>query len=371
MNIGELFVNLGIKGNEKTIGAITSTRKGMGELASTSLEAKAAIVGAVYALERLMSGSAQAGTNLSNFNALTGLSAKELQQWQYAARQAGVSGDELTGSVKAVQQSMTNMLLGKGAPEGMGMLAKTVGFDEKRARDTFYVMQKLQEFSKKVGPDMANSVMKSFGLNEGVIAAMRKGVFNEKNFAKAPIYSGNQVEQLNKVDVAWKNLGAKIEMAFGKFTAKHGMQIVSDLSKMTDQVFRLIDAFTRLAEKLKVFEVIGTAVDGLAKIMQLMNGDSMEQVNKGDDLKKHHFGDNTWWMNGINKMEEKFLDFKSGTTTPGAPTNAPAPSKQQNININQNLHFQHDGKDAKKTGDSVHKAVRDSYRQMSSQGQST
>jgi hypothetical protein len=48
---------------------------------------------------------------------------------------------------------------------------------------------------------------------------------------------------------------------------------------------------------------------------------------------------------------------------------APAGKSQQNINVNQNLHFQHDGKDHKKTGDSTHKAVKDAFRQMSAQGQ--
>lgn len=191
-----------------------------------SIEAKAGIAAVIYGMERLMQNSAQAGTGLTNFAATTGLSMKSLQQWQYAARQAGVSGEELTGSVKAVQQSMTNMLLGKGAPEGMGILARAVGFDPKKAKDTFYVMDKLQEASKRLSPEMFQAVSKSFGVGEGVSAAMRRNMFRPDVFAKAPIYSDQETGKLDKVNVAWSNLGQKIEMAMGHLTAGHGLQLV-------------------------------------------------------------------------------------------------------------------------------------------------
>lgn len=383
MTIAELFVNLGITGTEKTVGALSNVKKGMGDLSSTSLEAKAAIVGAMYALQRLMSNSAQMGTGLSNFNALTGLSTKSLQQWQYAARQAGVSSEELTGSVKSVQQSMTNMLLGKGAPEGMGMLANKVGFDEKRARDTFYVMQKLQEFAKSQPADVGNNVLKSFGLSEGTIAAMRKNVFNPKTLAQAPVYSEGQIGQLNKVDVAWKNLSAKIEMAMGKFSSKHGLDIVKDISKLTDQVFKLIEAFSRLADKLKLFEGIGKVFEGWSMLFGGLSGavDTVAKDKKGTLHGLAEQGEGFaeglgQFLKGAFMTATEGLDMKDNseisekTIAPKMP-NTPPPTKSQNVNINQNLNFQHEGKDHQKTSDSVKKAIRGAVRQMSSQGQAT
>lgn len=373
MTIAELFVELGIKGSEKTVQGMKNIKNGLGEIKSLSLETKAAILGALYGLEKMMSQSAQMGTGLTNFTALTGLSAKTLQQWQYAARQAGVSSEEFTGNLKGVQSAMTNMLMGKGAPEGMGLLANKVGFDPKRARDTFYVMEQLQKFARSGVPeDLSNNVMKSFGLGEGTIAAMRRNVFQPDTFKRAPLYSEGETKQLDKVNVAWSNLGQKIQMAFGRFTSKHGMQIVTDIGNITMGVIKLADALTSLADKLKVFDIFTTSIDGLTKLMRLASGESLDEIMKGDNKKgKRTFGQGTWWMNAIEGAQNKVLDLdvqqrvldmdakrewrkSQGPTTQGG-----------GLVVNQNLNFQHDGKDHGKTGESVNKAVQKAYRQNS------
>lgn len=360
MNIGELFVNLGIKGTEKTVAALSNVRKGLGDVSSMSIEAKAGILAALYGLERLSAASGAMGTNLTNFTALTGMSAKALQQWQYAARQAGVSGDEMAGSLKSVQNSMTNMLLGKGAPEGLGLLASKVGFDINRARDSQYVLGQLQKFSQSVAPDIGNNVLKSFGLGEGVIAAMRRNAFTPQAFGKAPTYSDREVHSLDRANIAWSNLGNKIEMAVGHFNARHGGQLVKDISMITDKVLKLAESFTVLAEKLKVFQWIGKAFEGWGLIFDKIN-ESISGKSGGtgfaDALKSipGALGDKQFWSD-IGK-----------SITPNLP--GASPGKAQNNTFNQNFNFQHDGKDHKKTGDSVKKSIHDTFRQMPAQGQ--
>jgi hypothetical protein len=406
MNIAELFVNLGIKGSEKTVGALVNVKKGLGDVSSMSLEAKAGILAAVYGFERLMSASGAAGTGLTNFSALTGLSAKSLQQWQYAAQQAGESNEEFTGSLKAVQNSMTNMLLGKGAPEGLAIVAKaTKDFDPSRVRDTFYVMQQLQKAALALPKDIGNQALKSFGLSDATIAAMRRNAFRPDVFAKAPTYSDKETGQLDKANIAWSNLGQKIEMAIGHFNARHGGQLVADISKITDQVLKLAEAFTRLAEKLKIFHWIGEAFKGWSMIFNGLSGgvDTVTKwagsKTKGKDFKEGSLGffqglSDVWKGMQIEQEEQMkesqkqmMKEFEqsgswlapkknnpSGASSMSeiiAPpvSSKPANSSTQNINVNQNLNFQHDGKDHKKTSDSVKKAVQDSYRQMSAQGQ--
>lgn len=366
MNIAELFVNLGIKGADKTVGALGSVKKGLGEVSTMSLEAKAGILAALYGLEQMAAKSGAAGTGLTNFAALTGLSAKTLQQWQYAARQAGVSGEELTGSLKSVQNSMTNMLLGKGAPEGLGIVSKAVGFDPKRARDAFYVMEQLQKAAQALPKDVGNTVLKSFGLSEGTIAAMRMNKFNPKTLSQAPLYGDKEIESLNKSNVAWANLGNKIEMAFGHFNAKHGQQLVNDISKLVTEVMKFAEALTILSEKLKIFEVIGEVFDGLTKSMRLLNGETVEQIQKGDK-KKHHFGDGTWWMNAINGAEDFVIDK---VIQPRSDMNAQLSRHQpvaEHTTINQNIVHHGDAKDTKAVKDTHGAAVNKAYRQRHAQ----
>ncbi len=375
MKIADLFIGLGIKGDDKTNKALKGTKSGLADVKSMSIEAKAAIIGAIYALERLMSSSAQQGAGLMNFNALTGLSTQALQEWQYAARQAGVSSEELTGSVKGVQNAMTNMLLGKGAPEGMAMLANKVGFDEKKARDTFYVMKKLQEFAKSAPPDISSNLMKSFGLNEGVISAMQRNMFRDDIFKNAPKYSQAQIVQLDKVNSAWANLGQKIEMAMGKFTAKHGMQLISDLEKITPQVLKLVEALVTLADKTKVFQLIGKAFEGWGLILEGINK-QLTDINKDSSgpataLAKKAFtvtdADRDLFnmvknMVTPNDIEESVSN--KNLATPVVKGIQP-PVQNKEINVTQTLQFQHDGKDHKKTGDSVKKAIKETFWQMS------
>lgn len=387
MTVAELFVNLGVKGADSAGKALGGVKSSLGDIKSMSLEAKAAIIGVVYGLEQMMSNSAQMGTTLTNFNALTGIGAKELQQWQYAARQAGVSGEELTGTMKSMQGAISNQLLGKGGIEGFAMVANKVGLDEKRLRDIPYVMGQLQKFAQTVPQDIGNQMIKSFGVSEGVIAAMRRNAFTPENFAKAPTYSNGEIAQLDKVNVAWSNLGNKIQMAFGHFTSKHGLELVSDITRLTTEVFKLVEAFTKLAEKVKIFSLMGKAVEGWATILQgstkavdalgnASNGNPKEKAEAKKQISEFLSGAKDSWRGmQMNSAEEEQAYQKqlqeefAGKIAP--PMKAEPSQKQQNIEINQNLHFQHDGKDHKKTGDSVGKAVKGAMYQYSAQSQVT
>lgn len=399
MNIAELFVSLGIKGSEKTLGALGNVKKGMGETASMSLEAKAAILGAIYAFQRLMSASGQAGTNLSNFNAAIGMSTKLLQQYQYAARQVGVSNDEMAGTFKTLQSNMSKILLGKGAPEGMARMAELTGAIsaedvEKFMRSPDLLLQKLQEYAaKETNIGLRNEVLKSFGVGDNMIAALSKRAFTPEMLAKAPTYSDSEIKKLTQADAAWANLGNTIEMAFGKFNAKHGVQLVQDITKITESVLELSNALTTLAEKLGAFELLGDIVKGWTG---LLKGDITKSVNdilKSEGIEDPTFTDQMRTLFNAMKPEGKAFGGKSldnnnvidskgrflerpfpkniVPNSPAIPPQSSNETKTQNFNINQSLNFQHDGKDAKQTGDSMKVAVQQAYRQSFGQAQVT
>ncbi len=380
MNIAELFINLGVKGAEKTVSALGNIKKGLGEVSSMSIEAKAGILGAMYGLERMMAISGAAGTGLTNFSALTGLSAQSLQQWQYAARQAGVSSDELTGSLKGVQNSMSNMLMGKGAPEGIALVSKAVGgLDPTKYRDTFYMMTQLQKAMQTMSVEQGNIAGKSFGLSEGVIAGMRRNVFTPEMFAKAPTYSPNEIKSLDKSNIGWANLGNKIEMGFGHINAKHGQQLVADISKLVTETMKFIEALTVLAEKFKIFETIGVVFDGITKAMRLMNGESLEDVQKGQG-KKRAFGEGTHWMNAIEWVEDKYLEMKEKghpANSTGAMLGAgmmgvmPPTAPVHNTTITQHITHHGDAKDTKAVKDSHRQGINHAYRQNPAQRRGT
>lgn len=276
MNVGELFVSLGIKGSEKTVGALNDVKKNLGEAKSMSIEAKAAIIGAVYALERLFASSGQRGTELVNFNALLGMSTKTLQQYQYAARQVGVSNEEVASTFKGLSATATNVLLGKGAPEGMARIAQITGakvgeiqglLRQATEGNVEPLFKKLNDYAlheSNIG--LRNKVLKDF-MGENMISAAARDAFRPDILAKAPVYNNGEQESLDKSRAAWANLGNTIEMAIGHFNAKHGQELVNGISGITEKVIKLAESLVIIAEKFKLFETVGSAFTGIDKLI--------------------------------------------------------------------------------------------------------
>lgn len=376
MKVAELFVNLGVKGGEKSAGVLSNVKKQMGDLKSISLETKAAIVAVVYGLEKMMSASAKNGMELQQFANFTGMSTDMLQRWQYMARQSGVAADEMSSGFKNVQMAMDKMRTGQGAPIGFQGIARSLELSgssldvNKAITDTKYMMEKLREYARttKDSPARANDWLQSFGLGEGTIQMLRTSKIELDKINPRNIYSSNEVGRLAQVDVAWKNLGNTVEKAFGHFTSKHGLGIINDINKLVPSVLRLADAFTVLAEKLKVFALIGKVFEGWAAIFGGMSN-SIETATKAGDYKSEKGGTGAMaWIK--DAFHNDFNMVKGALGGEAAIPNYGSFSKgngKTEVNVNQTLQFQHDGKDHKKTGDSVKKAVKDAHRQYNAQ----
>lgn len=453
--VGELFISLGVKGADKTIGAINSVKDGLKGIASTSLETKAAIIGAIYALEKLFQASGKRGTALENFSVLTGMATKTVQQYQWAAQQVGISNEEVTGTFVSLQKIMTKTLLGEGAPKGLAMVSKALGgtTEETLANWQKNPEQELLDLQKYAATEknaaLRNEVLESMGLSANMISGIDRKAFTPQNLAKAPTYSDEQIGQLDKANVGWANLGTKVEMIFGKLNAAHGVGFINDITKLVEPLSKIIESLVKFAEKIKLFDGLSAIFNGMAKAIDLL-ASSLEKLGNskfldtfmktmGDSfallMKTVSLQDTTkesaavgkdlspvtnLIKSGANAVTEKASsydwggDFKSfgamiglgskeskpvmnqsqpiktapqrqqgAAFTPAAPLKlvppmmpdvqksiaptAPPPSNNnstQNINVNQNLNFQHDGSNAKQTGKSVKESIQGAFRQI-------
>lgn len=285
MKIADLFIAIGVSGANKTKSELTDTRKGLNETASSALWAKAAIVGVLYGLERLVSGSNATGAAMQSFAGYTGLSAESLQRYAWAGRQANASAEEVQGSIMGIQKAMAQLETTGQGPTGLWVIARDLkGFDKSKARDAFYMFDQLQKFAQntKLPTSIANQALESFGLSAGTIAAMRKNAFDPKNLAKANIYTDAQTGALAKMNAQWANLGDNIQKAIGKMNVAHGGQMIKDITLITTQVLKLTSGLITLADKLQVFKLVSKAFEGWGIILDAIN----QKVDEASGKKK-------------------------------------------------------------------------------------
>ena len=256
-SVGELFINLGIKGTEKTIGSLQNVTVGMGDLKSMSLEAKAGIIGALYALEQFGHTSLVLGTNLSNTSTLIGVSTKKLQEYDYAAQQANVSQQEMEQTLKSLQALAKNVNLGHGIPEWLGRFAQVMGkpvnaeLFKSYALDPTKAVQDLQKYAA-LEKDTAfkNLVLSSFNIGDAMKVALDKQVFNAKNFAAAPVLSDAQIKNLNETNIGIKNLISALDKMAADLTAAFGPNLLKTLELLVTDLDILIKLMTPFVEAL-------------------------------------------------------------------------------------------------------------------------
>lgn len=364
MTIAELFVNLGIKGGEKANAAIGGVDKKMQGLASSSVVTKAAIVAAIYAFERMSAAAAQTGSQISMFNSQTGLSSEMLQRWQYAGRQFGVTADEVTSSIKGIQDAVAKMELGGEAPEGLNILANTVGFDVNKARDAFYVAQKIHEFAQKnFDPAQSKTIARSFGVGDNMFGAMRRGAFDPSVLARANVYTDKQAESLRRLNALMENFSFNMSKAFGNLVARHGNEIFGTagaLSKVAEALIKIQEAQLTLQSKLgffKLFAVIAkeigesmmTAANALGMITdKIPNGAGAGAIDKMLS-----------WRDNQDKNIGEWLKRTLG----GSATEVGARGGS-NVTVNQNMQFTGtDPANAQQVGAVHEKAVGQAVRQ--------
>lgn len=289
MQVAELFVSLGVKGSDKTVAAFAGVNKGIKDVASTSLLAKAAILGAVYSLEKLFEAAAAKGTVLSNLAAYSGMDIKALQQWSYAAQQAGASQDEFTASVKAMNDTIAKSRFSKQSLFGISEVDHIVGFDmEKAYKDRMYALRQFMEFAKKeTDIDMRNQILKANGFSENSIAALVKGNFSPEMLSQAPIVSEKSADALAKIESRFKNIGTSVSMLATKLTLEHGNGFLTGIEKIWEAVKGLIGALDEMGKKLGIFELIQNVAEFAAiAIRALRDAVNYFTAGSSDDEKR-------------------------------------------------------------------------------------
>lgn len=172
MNVGELFVKLGVKADTKTLREFGQK---LNDLPVDAALAIAGLAGVSFELKHIAQEAMNAAVGFQLFTNQTGLSWQELQKWQIAASQANVSVEAVTTSVSALQRNMAEIRLGRGNIAPYQMLGINPN------QDAFHVLEQLRQRIKGVDPSTATNIVSQMGINPEMMNLLK---LSDKQFGE-------------------------------------------------------------------------------------------------------------------------------------------------------------------------------------------
>lgn len=205
MKLAEFFISLGF--DTQGSPELKKLEQGLNELAGNAAKLLAVFGGVTAAMGVMLNQALKTSEGFRRFSAVTGLSTDELKKWQYAANLAGVEAEEVTDTIKNLQEARTNIAMGTGnvAPWQLLGLAPSA--------NPFDTLRQLKERIQGLDPAIARSIMGQMGVSEGVFAMLR---LSNKEFDELESkYQLTKTNQANLVGVsrAWAELTFKLAAA--------------------------------------------------------------------------------------------------------------------------------------------------------------
>lgn len=204
------MIGLGLKVDEKSFRS--------GQTAFDGITKSALQLGAVFAgkfaLDKVVTGFADAGTKLENFNKLTGVSVESVQKLDYALRKQGGAAGDAFNAIKNIQNLMASPLTGNLGWTGEG--AK-FGFDPKTilgAQSVEEAMDNTADAFQKMNTIQRLKVGEALGFDEATIRLMSQGSVALKEYRKQAenigVLNGKQTGEAKELNQAMSDFDATI-----------------------------------------------------------------------------------------------------------------------------------------------------------------
>lgn len=405
--ISELYVALGVKGSAQTIEALSNVRLNIGSISTAALTAQAAILGMAYALQQLTTGATNNAQNIQNLSTYLDMSTKSLQQWHWAAQQAGISNQELDQSFTSIKNHINEYASKHNLPQGSEIFAQHTGFDFTKPFKADDLMRAAIDFAKDqtLPQSVKESILQSWGITPNEISQAMLGRFNTGNLARAPVLSNGEINTLSDMGVQFDNLETKIKMFFSHFSAAHATEIVKTITDMTNALLSLATVLDQIATKLHVFQgldlLFKSITTGAHFASDLLNGkrntgnklenwifsedeqkqlvDSIKQsyelqnrLDSTPDIFKSFLGQSgNNLLSGYGEFKKDMMSLFNINPSSSLPNRYSLSPNNNPTNINQNLYFQHSGTDHAMNQESHRYAIAQAYRMSSANSRAT
>jgi len=235
MKIAELFAEIGfeIKGKDQ----LATVDKALANVEAGATRLLVG-VGALNAIFYTMVATAtQAGTALEKFAVNTGLSSEELQKWQRAGRMAGISANEITSAIYAIQDAQMKIRTGQG-----GDTAPFNIFGIGTAEDPYRVLQKLSASIQQYQPAFARMMLQRMGMGEDMYQFLKRLTPEMTKLNQQLIVTNQEQHQLFALNASWQRFLTTITAIKDRF-----------VGAMAPALSRILDLLSLLAEQLSTF----------------------------------------------------------------------------------------------------------------------
>ena len=275
MTVGELFVKLGFRVENKESFDRAVAQLGLAESKAINLKRGAIGLGAAFA--GLMWFTTNAATNLFKFHLVTGLSTRALQDWQFAGARAGVAAAEIADVFKNLQQQQVAIQFGEGNLAPWALL----GIDSRQ--DPMPVLWQIHERVKLtagMGAAQARYLTTKLGLSEAMFQFLRRDDLERGQLEEKFKTAEETQKTFDELNGKLAQMKEKLELVAMQFGVTFGPKLIEfmerftraggPLDKFTDWLQKL-SANTAEGEKMRAFwihvaEGIGIAAVALAAL---------------------------------------------------------------------------------------------------------
>jgi hypothetical protein len=245
VNIGELFISLGVKSESPKI------REFEGAMTSAMMKATAfiaSLTGVSLQLGHMIDQSINTAVALQRFESMTGLSGQELQRWQIIAQQANVSTEDVSSSIIALQRNIAEIKLGRGNIAPFQLL----GIDIQQS--PFKILEQLQSRIKGLNRAQAVNLISQLGLSPDMIRLLMLTKDQMDKMATArPILSPEQEKNILKIKLAITQFQLAVKYTAESIISQYGPMIVKGIKVIADVFDRVVYLMKAGVEGFKYF----------------------------------------------------------------------------------------------------------------------
>lgn len=255
MKIGSLYVELGVNDNKATATLSQFSIAMTGAVAAGGLIVKG-LEKAIEKFQKLADNAMRAAVAIEMFEAQTGLSGQEMQQWDIAAQQAGISAGTLSANLISLQSNINDIKLGAGNIKPYQLMGiNPVGMSPTQ------LLESMRGFYQAMNDkSMASNILKSAGVSPEMLVLLKKTNAELKSMVSVPFLSDAQRDKLLNLHKAFVNFNQVIQATTNIFIATAGPALVKIFTVLSLAISHFAGILSVCVSKITVFH---TALGGL------------------------------------------------------------------------------------------------------------